>query len=131
MLKNVAEGFGCRAVVDWMQKKRPHYPPTVNHPKAFSFVEKVAQKLLSGSNETFYSDIETTMAGEDFAFFGQKVPSCMIFLGMRNESAGSVSALHTPTFIVDENVMPYGAALHASLAMQFFESAVVSNKEEL
>lgn len=35
-------------------------------------------------------------AGEDFAFFCQRVPCTFGFLGIRNESLGSVHALHSP-----------------------------------
>lgn len=35
-------------------------------------------------------------AGEDFAFFCRKVPCNFGFLGIRNETLGSVHALHNP-----------------------------------
>eukprot|EP01025_Chloroclados_australasicus_P014658 TRINITY_DN1688_c0_g1_i8.p2 TRINITY_DN1688_c0_g1~~TRINITY_DN1688_c0_g1_i8.p2 ORF type:complete len:445 (-),score=57.31 TRINITY_DN1688_c0_g1_i8:407-1741(-) len=132
MVKSVAQAYGCKAQVDWMEKVRPYYPATINHPKAFAFVEQVSKKLLTEQNERFFSDIETTMAGEDFAFFARKVPACMIFLGMGNETAGSISPLHNPNFKVDETVLPRGAALLSSLAMQFLESAeTIGKKQEL
>lgn len=61
------------------------------------------------------------MPGEDFAFFGRKVPSTMMFIGIRNESLGSVHNLHSPNFKLDEGVLPLGAALHASLAMSYLQ----------
>ncbi len=39
-----------------------------------------------------------------------QVPSTFSFLGIRNESAGSVHGLHTPRFTMDESQMPLGAA---------------------
>ncbi len=97
------------------------------------------------------------MAGEDFAFFGRAVPAAFLFLGIRNESAGSVHNLHSPRwapahslpagagparmlwapallasvwcsherrcrarrFTMDESALHIGAALHASLAMEY------------
>ncbi len=59
------------------------------------------------------------MAGEDFAFIAEKVPSAFIFLGIRNESAGSVHGLHTSRFTMDETVLKQGAALHAHLATAY------------
>lgn len=64
-------------------------------------------------------ETDPVMPGEDFAFFGMKVPSTMMFIGIRNETLGSVHNLHSPNFKLDENVLPLGAALHASLAMSY------------
>jgi IAA-amino acid hydrolase len=40
-------------------------------------------------------------------------------LGIRNETAGSVHSLHTPSFRLDEAALPLGAALHARFAVDF------------
>lgn len=39
---------------------------------------------------------------------GLQVPSAYMFLGIRNESLGSVHELHTPTFMLDEQVRRTG-----------------------
>ena len=57
------------------------------------------------------------MAGEDFSFITQKVPSAFIFLGIRNETAGSVHGLHTAKVTMDESALKQGAALHTHLAI--------------
>ena len=49
-----------------------------------------------------------------------------MFLGIRNESAGSVHGLHTPRFVMDEGVMPLGAALHASMAFRGLQRAATA-----
>ena len=66
-------------------------------------------------------EAEALMAGEDFSFFGQAVPSVMAFLGVRNETLGSVHNLHNPMFRLDEDALPYGAALHAAFATKYLE----------
>lgn len=62
------------------------------------------------------------MPGEDFAFFLRKLPGSFMFIGIRNESLGSVHNLHSPSFKLDEGVLPLGAALHASLAAEYLAS---------
>ena len=47
----------------------------------------------------------------------------MTFLGIRNESIGSIHGLHTPRFRMDEAQLPVGAALHAAVALEFFGAA--------
>lgn len=61
------------------------------------------------------------MAGEDFTFIAQAVPACFAFLGTRNELVGAVHALHNPRFKLDEQVLPLGAALHASWALRYLQ----------
>ena len=49
-------------------------------------------------------DTPALMTGEDFAFIADKVPSAYLFIGIRNETLGSVHELHTPQFMLDEQV---------------------------
>ena len=44
---------------------------------------------------------------------------CMLALGIRNESIGSVYGVHTGQFFLDESTLPLGAAIHTSLAQDF------------
>jgi len=48
-------------------------------------------------------EIEKRMTAEDFAYFAEKVPSCLYRLGIANQSKGISSNLHTATFDVDES----------------------------
>lgn len=66
-------------------------------------------------------ETDPVMPGEDFSFFGRKVPATMMFIGIRNETLGSVHNLHSPNFKLDEGVLPLGAAVHASLALSYLE----------
>ena len=47
----------------------------------------------------------------------------MTFLGIRNETIGSIHGLHTPRFRMDESQLPVGAALHAAVALEFLGAA--------
>jgi metal-dependent amidase/aminoacylase/carboxypeptidase family protein len=116
-----AASFGCTAEVDWMLDRHPYYPPVVNHPDAAAFLSDVAGQLLG--TDAVVRDVEATMAGEDFAFFTRKVPSAFAFLGIRNETLGSVHGLHTARFTLDESALKIGAALHAALATQYLEDS--------
>jgi metal-dependent amidase/aminoacylase/carboxypeptidase family protein len=64
-------------------------------------------------------ETEPIMPGEDFSFFTRAVPSTFMFLGIKNETVGSVHNLHNANFKIDEGVLPLGAAMHASLAMEY------------
>ena len=61
------------------------------------------------------------MGAEDFAYVLEKVPGAMFFLGVAPEGAdwGSCCGIHSPRMMIDESVMPHGAAFLAGLAERF------------
>ncbi len=69
---------------------------------------------------------------DQYCCFAEEVPGTFTFLGIRNESVGSVHGLHTPHFTMDEAQMPLGAALHAATAMRFLrEHGSSASRDEL
>lgn len=68
------------------------------------------------------------MPAEDFGFFTRAVPGAFIFVGIRNETLGSVHNLHSTNFTLDENALPIGAAVHASVAMEYLARGFVGGK---
>lgn len=59
------------------------------------------------------------MASEDFARFGEFVPSLFCFIGGGNKEIGAVYPHHNENFRIDESVLPRGAALYAQFAADF------------
>lgn len=119
-----ALSFGCTASVDWMEDVHPYYPPLVNDPDTAVLAAKVASELL-GAHASI-ADVEPTMAGEDFAFVARQVPSAFAFLGIRNETAGSVHGLHTAQYVMDETALPIGSALHTAFALRVLEQEALT-----
>ncbi|KVI04571.1 Amidohydrolase [Cynara cardunculus var. scolymus] len=116
-VKEVVEGQAavhrCKGSVDMMEKEFPPYPATINDETLNRHVNKVGSLLLGaervkGSNQV--------MAGEDFAFYQQKIPGVMFGIGIHNEDIGSIHPPHSPYFFLDEDALPIGAALHTALA---------------
>ena len=68
-------------------------------------------------NEAVINRVPPGMSSEDFAFYGERVPSLFVWLGCLKE--GAAYGLHNPRFDPDESVLPIGAALHALYAMNF------------
>lgn len=64
-------------------------------------------------------DMQPLMGSEDFAFYQEKMPGYFIFLGMKDEAFGQLPSAHSPLFKINEEALPYGAALHASLAATY------------
>ncbi|KAL5568056.1 hypothetical protein UlMin_024631 [Ulmus minor] len=115
--KEVIEGQAavhrCTAYVDFKEEEFPPYPAVVNDESLHMHVVKIGKQMLGPEN---VREAKKVMASEDFAFYQELVPGTMFGIGIRNEETGSVHSPHSPYFFLDEDVLPIGAALHASLA---------------
>lgn len=60
----------------------------------------------------------TSMGSEDFAFVAERVPSVMFRLGT-NSGESTAYPLHHPSFNLDEDALPYGAAMLAATALSY------------
>jgi IAA-amino acid hydrolase len=69
------------------------------------------------------------MGSEDFASFSAAVPaSHFYFVGIGNEAIGAVHAAHSPHFLVDDGALPYGAAMHANLAIEYLRNHAAAKR---
>ncbi len=59
---------------------------------------------------------------EDFGNIMERVPSVMFWLGAGKPSEGYKYGIHKPKMTVCEDVMPIGAAMHATCAVKWLES---------
>lgn len=64
-------------------------------------------------------EVHPVMGCEDFSFFAEAIPGYFYYLGMLNETEGRLESGHSPYFKVNEDALPYGAALQASLAATY------------
>ncbi|KAK3161050.1 hypothetical protein QOZ80_1BG0071010 [Eleusine coracana subsp. coracana] len=107
----------CSATVDFLDKDRPFFPPTINSPELHDFFEKVASEMVGARN---VRDKQPMMGAEDFAFYAEAIPSTYYyFVGMYNKTRGPQAPHHSPYFTINEDSLPYGAAMQASLAARY------------
>ncbi|CAH2075776.1 unnamed protein product [Thlaspi arvense] len=106
----------CTATVDFLEKEKPFFPSTTNDKGLHEFFRKVAGEVLGVPN---VKEMQPFMGSEDFSFYQEVIPGYFFFLGMKDETTGKLPALHSPFFRVNEKLLPYGAALHASLATTY------------
>ncbi|GFY96683.1 IAA-amino acid hydrolase ILR1-like 6 [Actinidia rufa] len=59
------------------------------------------------------------MGAEDFSFYSEVVPAAFFYIGIRNETLGSIHSGHSPHFTIDEDALPIGAAAHAAIAERY------------
>lgn len=116
VISEQARVFRCSAMVDFLENKDTIYPPTVNEEYMYEHVRKVAVDLLGPAN---FRVVEPMMGAEDFSFYSQEIPSAFFFIGIMNRTLGSVHTGHSPHFMIDEDVLPIGAATHAAIAERY------------
>ena len=64
------------------------------------------------------SVVAAHMAAEDFAYYSQVADACFYRMGTRSESRGITSAVHTPTFDIEETALEQSVGLMAYLAIK-------------
>ena len=116
IVHGVAGAHGCNVTMTFSADA---YPTTRNDPALYEWVRGVA---APASKTGRVEEIEASLAGEDFSFFAQSVPSVFLAIGQGSGKAPPTNmGLHNPRFALDEGVMPTGAALHAHLALRALE----------
>ena len=95
------------------------FPVTICDGRAVDFAEAVTRRMFGPAG--FHRLPAPIMGAEDFAYVLEKVPGAMVFLGVAHEGEDwrHCCGIHSTRMMVDESVMPRGAALLASLAESF------------
>ena len=101
VVEQVAQAFGARAEARFVQGARAVINDVELEARMVGLLRQVAGQEAVVRHEP-------QMGAEDFASFSRRVPSCFLFLGVRNEAEGKVHMLHTPRFDVDERCLVVG-----------------------
>ncbi len=112
---NICEAFGATCEF----KYNFRYPPLINHDDMVNAFCKSAAEILGEDN--IVEGVEPSMAGEDFAYFAQNVPSVFVNYGAGNPSIGADKPLHNSAFIVDERCLLSGVLAMSKFALDFGE----------
>jgi hippurate hydrolase len=98
------------------------FPVTLCDAGAVDFGERVARAMLGEG--AFQRLADPIMGAEDFAYVLEKVPGAMFFLGFAHEGDDwrQCCGIHSTRMMLDETVMPRGAAFLAGLATTFLAS---------
>ncbi|MBS0198339.1 MAG: amidohydrolase [Planctomycetes bacterium] len=110
VVESAARSLGCSAHIDWHEG----YPVTHNDPDATERFFSVARAALGGDRVDRTE--HATMGGEDFSYYGQRVPACFFFLGLKPRNADSCPTLHQPDFDFNDDALPVGIELMCRLA---------------
>lgn len=113
--KNTAATYRAEASLDYIFGT----PPTINDGECSKLAAKSVEKILSKDAVTL---MEKTTGGEDFAYFLEKAPGVMAFVGIRNEEKGISYPHHHDKFDMDEDGLEVGTCLYVQYALDFLNS---------
>jgi amidohydrolase len=106
LCQSIAQGFGAEATVVYEKV----YPATVNTVPEANFAADVAADLVGETQ--VWRNMTPSMGGEDFSFMLQAVPGAYLRVGQGGQDG---SYLHNSRYDFNDDILPLGAALHASL----------------
>lgn len=113
---NIAAAHLCEAQVTISRG----YPVTVNDPGFVAFARGVATDLVGAEN---YLEMATPIMGaEDFSYVLQRMPGCMMVLGVMpagHEDHDHIATCHSNRMMLNEDAMAVGIAMHAAIAHRF------------
>lgn len=120
-IKEIVEGQAavhhCSASVDFMEDTMKPYPAVVNDEGMYAHAKEVAEGLLGEKNVRVGPQV---MGAEDFGFYAQRMAGAFFTIGVGNQSTmATIHSTHSPHFVVDEDVLPVGAAFHAAVAIEY------------
>lgn len=112
LCSGIAQGFGASAEVVFERG----YPATVNTVPEAHFAANVAASLVG--EDRVWRDMLPSMGGEDFSFMLQARPGAYIRIGQGAPHGPGPHPLHNSRYDFNDEILPLGAALHASLIEQ-------------
>ncbi|MCO5601888.1 hypothetical protein L7F22_056014 [Adiantum nelumboides] len=124
VIENQAAVQGCKVT---MEPVSVPYPALFNDDKMYKHVKAMGSLMLGREHVL---DTDSSMFGEDFAFYAQKVPGAMLFIGAGHDDVSKNFILHSPYFNPNEDVLPLGAALHAAIAEMYLQSTYLGVSTE-
>lgn len=112
IVTSVAEGFGCRAQIDWHEG----YPVTANDPWS---TDRFRQIAASTHGPERLNELKNpVMGGEDFSYYGAECPATFFFVGLKRPGDSNPAMVHTPRFDFNDAVIPDCIEMFCQLALQ-------------
>ena len=112
LCSGIAQGFGATAEVIFERG----YPATVNTVPEANFAADVAARLVG--EDKVWRNMLPSMGGEDFSFMLQAKPGAYLRIGQGLPHGPGPHPLHNSRYDFNDDILPLGAALHASLVEQ-------------
>ncbi|KGE14696.1 M20 metallopeptidase family protein [Sphingobacterium deserti] len=111
MAVGIAESMGANCEFE----VRKGYPFLINEPAITEASRNSAIEYLGKENVV---ELDIWPAAEDFSYYSQEINACFYRLGTGNKERGITSAVHTPSFDIDENALKTSIGLMAYITLK-------------
>jgi amidohydrolase len=111
IVQGVAKAMGCEAGIEWAEG----YPVTFNDEGATRKFMRIAERTVGAARVQPVP--HPSLGGEDFSFYGQRVPACFFILGVRPEGASTYPSLHQPEYDFNDDALEAGMEVMCRLAL--------------
>lgn len=98
---------------------RKGYPFLINEPGITEASRAYAEDYL-GKDKVV--ELDLWPAAEDFSYYSQEISACFYRLGTGNKEKGIQSAVHTPTFDIDEEALKISIGLMSYIAFRYLSA---------
>jgi len=117
-VSSIAQSAGATATVDFGAGNNP---VTFNDPALTVRMLPTLQRV-AGTSSVSVGELSTP--AEDFALYQQKIPGLFVFLGVvpKGQDPATAPRNHSPSFFVDEGVLPLGVRTLANLAVDWLSA---------
>jgi amidohydrolase len=116
LLDGVTSGMGARYEFSMQEATQA----VVNDPAVAEIARAAAVQVVGNTAVSWHPPL---MVSEDFSEFARRVPSCYMLLGTANPELGLTAPHHNPRFDFDERALPIAAALLATAATRYLNTA--------
>ncbi|PAB59619.1 M20 family metallopeptidase [Anaeromicrobium sediminis] len=119
-LPHIIERYAHYAASTYRAEARLKYihgtPPTINHERCSSLAKET---VLSMVGEGGLINLEKTTGSEDMAYYLEKIPGLIAFVGSGNDEKEANFPHHHPKFNLDEDSLAIGTELYFKFAIDF------------
>jgi amidohydrolase len=115
LVENTAEASGANATFEF---ETYYNPVTYNNPELTTRVLPSLRKIAGADN---VKEIPLITGAEDFAYYGEKIPSFFFMVGStpKGTSVLTAPANHSPLFYLDEAAIPLATRAMTALAVDY------------
>jgi amidohydrolase len=114
VLAGVTAAHGARYTLEIVDE---HTPAVINDAEAAAVARKAASVVVGAED---VKEITPLMVSEDMSEILNRIPGCYILLGAM-PPGGARGPHHNPKFDIDEAMLPYAAAILASVAVEYLQ----------
>lgn len=114
IVKNICEAAGAPYKLNYIFGT----PALYNDPKLLQKILPTMERILGGKE--FVQEEPPSMGGEDFSYFAMEAPSALLWLGVVPKDMEK-TAVHSPTFIADEESIPVGVKVMSSVILDYLK----------